>query len=549
MDAVVFFAPENPAATGFFYGRFAANQGLLTALARHGSGKAMFCVTPTREDALGFRRLLDQGGCADRELARMRRPGLDIPAHDIGTFFRPDPNIGHFSWVRRAEGPDTAFSICGLTHSLVETGVITWLQELVVAPMQPWDAVVCTSRAARSLICEVFGQFQDHLAERLGVAGAARRPPLQLPIVPLGIDCAAFAPPAAAPEARRRWRDRLGIGAGDLAVLFFGRLSYFEKAHPAPLYLALEEAARRLPGRRFHLLQAGRFPQAEHQAAYRAMAAALAPSVACHILDGGDADVSATIRFAADAFVSLSDNVQETFGLTPVEAMAAGLPVVVSDWDGYRDTVADGETGFLIPTLSAPPGTGGAIAAAYTLTGDYRQLLGMLSQRTAVDISAAAAVFVRLAEDPALRRRLGQGGMERSRRLFDWTVVIPQYEALWAELRRVREAARATDPGRRGGQYPDPFTIFSSFPSGHADDGRWLSVVPGWRDRLAALTADALCTAAAPAAGEAADLVGAFAAGGGRSLGDFLALAGAERREELRQLALWLAKMHVLAMA
>ena len=40
--------------------------------------------------------------------------------------------------------------------------------------------------------------------------------------------------------------------------------------------------------------------------------------------------------------MSLADNIQETFGLTPVEAMAAGLPCVMSDWDGYRDTVRDG---------------------------------------------------------------------------------------------------------------------------------------------------------------------------------------------------------------
>ena len=29
--------------------------------------------------------------------------------------------------------------------------------------------------------------------------------------------------------------------------------------------------------------------------------------------------------------------------------MAAGLPVVVSDWDGYRYTVTDGVEGFRIP--------------------------------------------------------------------------------------------------------------------------------------------------------------------------------------------------------
>ena len=57
-----------------------------------------------------------------------------------------------------------------------------------------------------------------------------------------------------------------------------------------------------------------------------------------------------SVWHAADVFVSPSDNIQETFGLAVLEAMASGLPVVASDWDGYRDLVADGETGFLVPT-------------------------------------------------------------------------------------------------------------------------------------------------------------------------------------------------------
>ena len=44
---------------------------------------------------------------------------------------------------------------------------------------------------------------------------------------------------------------------------------------------------------------------------------------------------------------------QETFGLTPIEAMACGVPQVVADWDGYRETVVEGETGFRVPTYVA----------------------------------------------------------------------------------------------------------------------------------------------------------------------------------------------------
>jgi glycogen synthase len=78
----------------------------------------------------------------------------------------------------------------------------------------------------------------------------------------------------------------------------------------------------------------------------------------------------------------MSDNIQETFGLTPLEAMAAGLPVIVGDWDGYKDTVRDGVDGFRIPSLMPPAPLGTDeyccenIATCFTvnLTNTFRAL-------------------------------------------------------------------------------------------------------------------------------------------------------------------------------
>ena len=50
---------------------------------------------------------------------------------------------------------------------------------------------------------------------------------------------------------------------------------------------------------------------------------------------------------------SLVDNTQETFGLAVTESKGAGLPLVVSDWSGYRDLVRDGIDGYLIPSAWA----------------------------------------------------------------------------------------------------------------------------------------------------------------------------------------------------
>lgn len=45
----------------------------------------------------------------------------------------------------------------------------------------------------------------------------------------------------------------------------------------------------------------------------------------------------------------LTTAVDEDFGITPVEAMAAGKCVLATDEGGYRETVLDGRTGFLLP--------------------------------------------------------------------------------------------------------------------------------------------------------------------------------------------------------
>jgi len=202
--------------------------------------------------------------------------------------------------------------------------------------------------------------YAAYLEERIG-----KRPPQELlmPVIPLGVDCDVFAQDAAASADRVRLRQGLGIDVDDVVLLFVGRLSFHAKAHPLPFYVAAESAARRT-GRRVHLIQAGWFANDIAEKEFRDGARALCPSVNAVFLDGRDEDVRRRIWRAADVFVSLSDNIQETFGLTPIEAMAAGLPVVVSDWNGHRETVEDGVHGFTIPTWMPVGGEGRRIALA-----------------------------------------------------------------------------------------------------------------------------------------------------------------------------------------
>jgi glycosyltransferase involved in cell wall biosynthesis len=59
---------------------------------------------------------------------------------------------------------------------------------------------------------------------------------------------------------------------------------------------------------------------------------------------------------AMDVFFHPTTSIDENFGYAPIEAMAAGVPVVGSAYGGLKDTVIDGMTGFLMPTWLTPSG-------------------------------------------------------------------------------------------------------------------------------------------------------------------------------------------------
>jgi D-inositol-3-phosphate glycosyltransferase len=77
---------------------------------------------------------------------------------------------------------------------------------------------------------------------------------------------------------------------------------------------------------------------------------------------------------AADIFVTTP--LYEPFGITPVEAMACGTPVIGSNVGGIKFTVRDGETGYLVPA-SDPE----ALAERLNYLYEHPKLMGLLSRQ------------------------------------------------------------------------------------------------------------------------------------------------------------------------
>lgn len=441
-------------------GRRTAGQSFIRGFARHASGDMLHCVAGTMEHVDLFKEMMAANGWTGGVTGHLvsRPETLATP----GTMMLPGPNLGSYAWTRRRVG-QAHHALCGITHTMSTRRIMEGLTDMLMAPVEPWDAVICTSQAVRSVVDHQMDEIETYIRGRF----AARRVPRpQLPVIPLGIDTAQF---AHRPEARAKWRAELGIGADDIAVMSMGRLSVSEKLHPAPLMIALQQAAE-ATGKRIVLMMAGWFNDEAAETLHQNMATPFAPDIDIVFPDGKDNDLRYEIWSAADIFGFPVDNIQETYGLAPVEAMAAGLPVVCSDWNGFRDTVEDGVTGIRARTLMAAPGAGRLIAGRFEAGQDnYHQYLVQVHQRTAVDIPELAEAFSALARDEDLRARMGAAGRERVRRLYDWAAVVPQYEALWADqtARRMRDMPTSS-PQPDGPWNPnsiDPFALYGKYPT------------------------------------------------------------------------------------
>lgn len=519
-------------------GRQAAGEGFLAGFARHGRVERLLGYARTRREFDEFRRQVGEG-----------RECVWIPHGDArglaaaGTLLVYAPGVSGFAWQRSFSGA-AAWSVVGITHTISSDRVMDEFGAILTAPVEPWDALICTSAAVRKTVEGVMERYGAWLAERF--AAPAPRARLELPVIPLGVDCDAFAKHGALrAEARRRLR----VGADDVVFLFLGRLSFHAKAHPLPMYLALEAAAQRTK-KRLVLLLCGYFFNDTIREQFLDGAKRFCPSVRVVQVEGRKPEGRAAAWASADVFTSLSDNIQESFGLTPVEAMAAGLPVVVSDWNGYRDTVVEGETGFCLPTAMPEAGAGSELALQYLAGADtYDTYIGKVSQCTAVDVPAATDAYVRLAESAELRKRLGDAGRARARRIYDWSVVISAYQALWAEL----GARRAAHPPTNGRPFPlrgDPFEVFAAFPTRTIGAGTRIRCAAAEplreAERIAASGMNNIALQHLLGRKELEPLFAALAAGKSVPVAELESHCAPERHAALRRTLGWLAKAGVV---
>ncbi len=372
--------------------------------------------------------------------------------------FRPNPDSHNLFWQRQQL--PKGFAFCGLAHAIAGTEAGKLLEQYCLAPSEESDAIICPSHAVKAAIRSFWDIYGDYLQQRFG---APFRCPVQLPVIPLGVDVARFEA-FATPDKRADQRQKLGLTENDIALLWVGRLSSAIKTHPLAMFQAAERAAE-ITGASVHLLMLGYFMPKEAEEPFKKLAQDFCQKVKVTFIPSDDERFPDGLWAAGDIFLSLIDNMQESFGLTPIEAMAAGMPRVLSDWDGYRDSVEDGVDGFLVPTLQPPAGSGEILSRLLLNEREmYGGFLAKAALSVAVDQNKAGGILARLITDKNLRLSIADKAKKRVKAVYDWKNIIPAYEALWKENAAKRNAVKKVWPTLLP-QAPDPFAMYAAYPS------------------------------------------------------------------------------------
>ncbi len=424
---------------GDILGRVEANAGFLTALLAADPFDAYHFYLPAPRYRDDLAKTLGNTHPDLRERGRFKfLTRLDLPEglrrnayfafhlSDCVTF------PAHLARLRNLVARDV-FPITSVTHSLSYARFSQGFFMHLWPGCTPRDVVVATSTAAESAVREFYAYLREGYAPPGGPFGPPHGCP-KVERIPLGVDVSAFAP--ATDHQRREARAALDIPADSTVFLIFGRLSHSSKLDPLPVLRAFQRLAADRTARQAGppcLVMAG-WTEEGSKDMLRALASfAAGIGLDFRVFPRPDTAGKRRIFQAADVFLSPVDNLQETFGLAILEAMACGLPVVASDFDGYRDLVVHGETGFLAPTTG--PGATPVLDALAPLCFDNHAHL-LLAQQCAVDVPALAGFLCRLAGDPGLREAMGLAGRRRVERRFSWAAVVARYVALWEALWR-----------------------------------------------------------------------------------------------------------------
>lgn len=364
-------------------------------------------------------------------------------------------------------------------HGLSEQRLYMYLYiPLLIGSFRSYDAIICTSESVRDVITRIFDRLKNQFPNYI-----KNVPKIFLKKIPLGVDTDYFKP-----IDRTMLRKRWNVDADAFIILWFGRLSKNHKADLFPLLKVFSNLVVGNKSKDLLLIIAGSSSDGSYEREILEVAELLGILDFVRLISANEVHNRNELYNVCDVFTSPIDNIQETFGITPIEAMSAGTAQVVSDWDGYRDTVQDGLTGYLIPTYWMHNCLEDMVNRDFLPLNDMHRsefFSSLETESVAVDITVYQDRLQRLIDSPALLQSFRTMSREHALEVYEISHVIKQIESLWYEL--VSDARNDTTHTYKKLHLTDYCHDFEGYPSRMLNDDTIFVVSEyyhTWKDRI-----------------------------------------------------------------
>ena len=448
--------------SAYFNGLRRANDGFLKAIIRYSRFKEIHIFSPQSllpELTSGWASFLQRHG-SDKAVHF-------LPAHELGSYFsrikyqvfhQGDPWVSHLAALRDARCLEP-FPITGRAHTLSTDSNMANTRDLLLSPLKNCDAILCSSEAQKKVMMRLLSAASSRISDHIGVAIPYKGSVVKLP---LGIE-----PDECYAGSKEEARGLLGVDQESFVILTLGGISPSKKMDLHPVLLVMNDLVEGYGHRNIQWIVAG-------------AGDAGSPTVQSLLKQAYDLNLEGCMRFeleieddrkhqwlsACDLVLTLSDNIQESFGIVPLEAMVNGKAVVLSDWNGDSELVEDGVSGCLIETVSTD--LDDLARPLGSLLTDHAHFLQ--AQGTAVNLSQCSEIIHQLIQKPELLSRMGERGRQRVFDNYRWEAIVEDYHQLVSDLNK--DAGQISRLNKRPVGLPY-HQIFAHYPASQLADNQF----------------------------------------------------------------------------
>src|SRR5450432_2615734 len=176
--AALFFDPDayteahartgTPTGPAGLMGRQVAGKEFLDAYLSHARSDTLTAVVRAQQRGDVLQKICNEHPSSRDRQRRLRivgesdfLPVFSAPNPPADVLYFPCPPDTKYAWGRQGSG--ARFAISGVTHTLSSASAAHSLCDLLTAPFESFDALICTSKAVVEMVRAVTGAYADYL--------------------------------------------------------------------------------------------------------------------------------------------------------------------------------------------------------------------------------------------------------------------------------------------------------------------------------------------------------------------------------------------------